>query len=251
MAEGKKSFQMYTDWIELFEELDDSTAGQLIKHLFRYVNDEDPESPSLLVTVSFIQMKQQLKRDLVKWRAIVERNRSNGAKGGRPVTLVNPNNPLGLLVNPNKPKEPDKVEDKDKDKDKVEDKDKEYKQFDVFWNLYDKKSSNKKMCQRKWIKFSEDKRAKIIHHLRAYVKSTPEKEFRKNAETYLNQEHWLNEILQVEKKGRFPNTYDKDFERKLVGKDTMEYHTHLKKLGWVSSYHPVAGTTWRKLNNQK
>ncbi len=124
----------------------------------------------------------------------------------------------------------------------------EIKTFELFWNLYNKKSSNRKMCMRKWSKLNETKRGLIMNHLVSYIKSTPDKEFRKNAETYLNQEHWLNEILQVEKKGRFPNNYDKDFERKLVGKDTQEYHAHLRSLGWTSTYHPVGGTTWRKLN---
>jgi hypothetical protein len=45
MAEGKKSFIAYADWLETFEELTDEEAGKLVKHLFRYVNDQDPEAP--------------------------------------------------------------------------------------------------------------------------------------------------------------------------------------------------------------
>jgi hypothetical protein len=45
MAEGKKTFVAYTNWMATFEKLTDEEAGRLIKHLFRYVNDLDPEPP--------------------------------------------------------------------------------------------------------------------------------------------------------------------------------------------------------------
>ena len=67
MAKDKKRFVLYSDYQEAFEALDDETAGQLIKHLFKYVNDEHPETDNQLVKLSFIPIKQQLKRDLVKY----------------------------------------------------------------------------------------------------------------------------------------------------------------------------------------
>ena len=50
------------------------------------------------------------------------------------------------------------------------------------------------------------------------------------------------------KKNDFPNFYDKKIELKL-GNDIetlSKYHKHLKKLGWISSYSPSSGMTWRK-----
>lgn len=67
MAENKKGFILYSDYLELFTELDDITAGQLIKHILRYVNDENPEPVNNIVKLSFIPIKQSLKRDLEKW----------------------------------------------------------------------------------------------------------------------------------------------------------------------------------------
>ena len=67
MAEDKKGFILYADYEELFEELSDEDAGQLVKHLFRYVNDRNPETENKLVKVSFIPIKRQLKRDLQKY----------------------------------------------------------------------------------------------------------------------------------------------------------------------------------------
>jgi len=43
MAENKKAVIVYADWIEQFEALNDEEAGKLIKHIFRYVNDLNPE----------------------------------------------------------------------------------------------------------------------------------------------------------------------------------------------------------------
>jgi len=112
MAEGKKSFQLYTEWMEVFEELDNETAGQLIKHIFRYTNDLNPTTENREVKLSFIQMKQQLKRDLKKWETKCATNKANGALGGRP---KNPTKPKITERFNSKPKEPDKVKDKDKD----------------------------------------------------------------------------------------------------------------------------------------
>jgi hypothetical protein len=93
MAENKKSFVLYADYIEIFEELDDVDAGQLAKHIFRYVNDKNPETDNPMVKVSFISIKQQLKRDLKKWEDFKEKQSENGKKGGRPLKKQKPKNP--------------------------------------------------------------------------------------------------------------------------------------------------------------
>ena len=84
MANGKKSFIAYCDWIETFDELEDDEAGRLVKHLFRYVNDQDPEAPDRLTKMLFIDLRRALKRDLKKYEGYIEKQRENGAKGGRP-----------------------------------------------------------------------------------------------------------------------------------------------------------------------
>lgn len=192
MAQGKKSFQMYTEWIEVFNELDNEDAGQLIKHIFKYVNDENPISENKLVSLSFIQIKQQLKRDLKKWIVKSETNKVNGAKGGRPRNPKEPKETERLISEPKKP-----VEVKVEVKEEVEVKEDLtlYPSFDDFWILYDKKSGNKKKCLSSWSKNNQAVKESIMVHLNDYVKSTPDKQYRKNPETYLNQSHWENEIL--------------------------------------------------------
>ena len=57
--------------------------------------------------------------------------------------------------------------------------------FNTFWLLYDKKTNNKK-CLAKWQKIKPELHDIIFNHVREYVKSTPDKKFRKNPETDLN-----------------------------------------------------------------
>jgi len=105
MARNKKSFILYCDIISTVDKLPDDLAGKLFKHVLEYVNDNNPDDPEdLLLSIAFEPIKQQLKRDLEKYEHIVDRNRNNGKKGGRP---RNPNNPVGYSGNPNKPKKAD------------------------------------------------------------------------------------------------------------------------------------------------
>jgi hypothetical protein len=84
MAEGKKSFILYCDQRGIFDKLPDEYAGRLIKHIFAYVNDEDPETDDLVITMAFEGIKTALKRDLEKYRQYIEKQRVNGKSGGRP-----------------------------------------------------------------------------------------------------------------------------------------------------------------------
>ena len=77
MAIDKKSALIYTDWITIFEELDDCEAGQLIKHFMRYVNDLNPDPPSRLIKLVFEPIRQSLKRDLIKYETIRSKNKEN------------------------------------------------------------------------------------------------------------------------------------------------------------------------------
>ncbi len=82
MAKDKKSFILYTDMIHSFSILPDDIAGKLIKTIFEYVNDKDPQPEDLLVKVAFEPIKQQLKRDLKDWDNERERRSESGKRGG-------------------------------------------------------------------------------------------------------------------------------------------------------------------------
>ena len=79
---GKKSFVLYTDQREVFDELTDEDAGKLIKIIFAYVNDENPEITDRLLKIAFLPIKTQLKRDLVVWDEKKQQRAEAGRKGG-------------------------------------------------------------------------------------------------------------------------------------------------------------------------
>jgi uncharacterized phage protein (TIGR02220 family) len=81
MAENKKSFILYCDQKGLWDKLDDSQAGKLIKHIIAYVNDENPIAPDFITELAFEPIKQQLKRDLKQW-AEKRETRSIAGKAG-------------------------------------------------------------------------------------------------------------------------------------------------------------------------
>lgn len=82
MAENKNSFIAYVDWGETFKALPDDKAGQLAKHLFAYVNDENPITDDVLINAVFTNIKLQLKRDLKKWEGISLQRAEIGRIGG-------------------------------------------------------------------------------------------------------------------------------------------------------------------------
>jgi hypothetical protein len=77
MAKEKKSFLIYCDIIHTVEQLTDEQAGNLFKHILRYVNDQDPQSDSVITKIAFEPIRQALKRDLEKYESIRKRNSDN------------------------------------------------------------------------------------------------------------------------------------------------------------------------------
>lgn len=67
MAENKKGFVLYADQKSIIDMLPNDKAGELLKHIFAYVNDENPVSEDPLINLAFEPIKLQLKRDLQKW----------------------------------------------------------------------------------------------------------------------------------------------------------------------------------------
>ena len=192
MAKDKKSFVAYCDWLESFEELTDEEAGKLAKHLFRYVNDLNPEPPDKITKMCFIPIKQSLKRDLVKYEERADRARENGAKGGRPKTQKTQS-----VIS--EPKKPDSVSVSVNDISIGTD-------FDTFFKAYGKQV-DKIPCQREWLNIEREEHAKILEHVSKYVNSTPDVKFRKKPLNYLKDRTWLDpELPNATKKEKFkPN----------------------------------------------
>jgi Family of unknown function (DUF6291) len=81
MADNKNSFVLYCDIIHVVDKLPNEKAGELFKHILKYVNDQDPKTDDLITNISFEPIKQSLKRDLNKWADSVEAKSVNGRMG--------------------------------------------------------------------------------------------------------------------------------------------------------------------------
>ena len=79
MAKDKKGFILYADLIKVVSKLPDETAGKLFKIILSYVNDLDVCIDDLLLEIAFEPIKNQLKRDLIKFEE-VKSKRSDAGK---------------------------------------------------------------------------------------------------------------------------------------------------------------------------
>lgn len=190
MAEGKKTFIFYSDWINMVREMPNEDAGELIKHILSYVNDENPETKNILVKMAFGHMKPMIKSDLVKWdiqlKKYSEMGKASAAKRNNPTksntgsTQVKPTSTVNVNVNENVT-----VNDNKKEKERA---------FDIFWTIYDKKL-NRKKCLKKFLSLDRAEISRIGATIKQYISSTPDKQYRKNPITYLNNECWNDEII--------------------------------------------------------
>lgn len=71
----------------------------------------------------------------------------------------------------------------------------EFYPFDEFWNDYDKKVGDKEKLRKKWQRICVRDRKIIKDHIPKYKLAQPEKQYRKNPETYLNQKSWNDEVI--------------------------------------------------------
>lgn len=67
--------------------------------------------------------------------------------------------------------------------------------FEWFWNEYDKKVGDKQKLKKKWHKLTDEERQNAMNYLDFYKQSVPDKQFRKNPETFLNNKSWNDEII--------------------------------------------------------
>ena len=119
MAKDKKSFLLYTDQQGTFNLLPDEIAGKLIKHIFAYVNDENPATPDLIIQLAFEPIKQQLKRDLKSYEDVCKKRSESGKLGGRPKKQTEAKKANGFFEKQTKAKKADNDNDNDNDIDNV------------------------------------------------------------------------------------------------------------------------------------
>ncbi len=67
--------------------------------------------------------------------------------------------------------------------------------FENAWNLYQKKVGSRANLNKKWNSMPKKDRKAATEYIPLYVLSTPDKQYRKNFQTFLNQRSWEDEII--------------------------------------------------------
>jgi len=94
MAQGKKSFVIYTGWKSFLDDLSDAQLGQWLRWVLDYTNDTNPPFPDdQAIRLACKMAMETLKRDLKKYEEKVERIKS--------ARNQNPNNNKELNENSN------------------------------------------------------------------------------------------------------------------------------------------------------
>lgn len=98
--------------------------------------------------------------------------------------------------------------------------------FDEFWDLFDKKVDSKK-CKAKWARLNVSEINKVFEVLPNYIKSKPDKQYRKNPLTWLNGEGWNDEI-------EFKANSVATPQPKTVAERKKDEEAHWRRLGYES-----------------
>ena len=85
--------------------------------------------------------------------------------------------------------------------------------FETFWNQYDKKVGRPK-CEKLWSKLTLEERKMCLDYIPLYKQAQPEKQYRKNPETFLRNKSWNDEIIQ--RNGNYKPHIDEQRRDKLA-----------------------------------
>ena len=119
----KNSFVMYTDWLDMLEELDDAERGVLMLAVMRYQSGQELPEMGVGARVAFAQIRKQLDKDAAKYEDTAAKRREAGKAGGVAKSnktkqmLANASNDKQTVTNAGKVKQtdPDNVNDNDND----------------------------------------------------------------------------------------------------------------------------------------
>lgn len=121
--EGWNNILFRREWVEVLRKLPDDLRLAVWDAIGEYIlTGNDPEDANVLYS-PFLTIKTQIEKDKDNYnKTIVERNRRNGQKGGRPkAENENPNKPKkpnGLLKTQENPNKPEREREREREKEK-------------------------------------------------------------------------------------------------------------------------------------
>ncbi len=190
----KKSFILYLDQQDLFNKLPDEIAGKLIKHIFSYVNCENPVTDDLIIDIAFESIRQALKRDLKSWETSLKQRSEAGKRSAEVRAIKKQRGATKSTTVKSRSTNPTvsvngsvSVSDKDKDSDIL---------FCEFWESYPRKTDKKKSKVSYFRLSTIDQLSANIDCKTRFIGI--EKQFIPHATTYLNGERFKDEVIHRE-----------------------------------------------------
>lgn len=95
--EQKNSFVLYSNYYEILKDLSDEDAGILFKAILQYQATGEVINLPVNIALAFKFIKNQFDIDDGKYKNFIEKQKTNGLKGGRPKKDKNPKNPTFFL----------------------------------------------------------------------------------------------------------------------------------------------------------
>jgi len=194
MNNKRDSFIFYRSFFEAIEKADKESQLIVYRAIATYsLNREEPQLngiAGILWTLIKPQIDANWKRFINGCKGGIYGNKGGAPKGNKNAkTKKQQNNPTAVVFstpNVNDNVNVNNIYDESKDSSNM-------LPFEDIWQLYGKKG-NKKTSLRKWNKLSITDRKKVVEYIPLYIDSTPDKQYRKNFETFLNQECWNDEL---------------------------------------------------------
>ena len=187
----RDTFVFYRSFKESMDDLSDTDKLTMYEAISDYSLDLIEPELTGFPKALFKLVRPILDANIQRWR--------NGCKGGAPSESLKGNQNAKKRTK-NEPdsnlKRTKNKANKDKDKNNIIGESNDSPTalaFENIWSLYGKKG-NKKTSEKRWNKISVANQKKTFAYIPAYVKSTPDKQFRKNLETFLSQECWNDEL---------------------------------------------------------
>ncbi len=226
---GKGGLILYEQQYEAIRDLSLMDKGLLLDVVFQYhMNGIIPQDLPPMVKMAFSFIRTSIDIDKDKYLKKCAQNRENAAKrwdadnadasDGMQSDATDANNSNYKIIPDTNKKELTNTSNDESD----DSQDTDLLDFDRVWELYEKKG-NKKTSLSKWKKLATTKKRLALSHIPLYVQATPDKKFRKNFETYLNQEVWNDELPDYRQKTDLSKLYPAttEEEREILEKLKM------------------------------
>jgi hypothetical protein len=177
MGINRKAFNFYKSYYEVAKELSEKDRSAFLWALIekQFLGVE----PKLngMAKFAYISQQHSINQQVSGWEI----------KTGLP--LATPTEPP---CQPPTVQEQEEVQGQEEEQGKVE---QAIIQFSYFWDMYDKKVGDKSGLEKKWAKLTYQEKQEIMIYLPKYKISQPDKQFRKNPDTFLNQRGWEHELV--------------------------------------------------------